>query len=407
MANAVNTPDLSREPKRANSSGRIPELDGLRGLAILLVLLCHFVGNSDHTSLPLRLDRFCWVLRSGWMGVDLFFVLSGFLIGGILLDSRSSGNYFRRFYIRRVHRILPIYFLLMLLFAFIVGILQFFPQGRATVSLRELLVLPKCIFFLQNFFGSFTNFQWRWFVVTWSLAVEEQFYLVAPFFIRFLSVPRLTGLLVSFVVASPILRLVGFRYLHGGLLNGALAWRADTLAFGMLAAIAWRTSAFREALARNQRVLRWVVAVLATGILLLLKPLIVLPLPPLTISLGYSWIGAFFTGLLLLVISQSRGWTAGVMRMAWLRFLGTISYCLYLVHMPINQFSHLLLLHRGRPAIEDWKGVAVTLLAAGLSLVVAKLSWTYIESPLIRRGHAFPLRQQHGLPVHAVAQRVS
>jgi peptidoglycan/LPS O-acetylase OafA/YrhL len=403
----VNAPDLSREPKRASSSGRVPELDGLRGLAILLVLLCHFVGNSDHTSLPLWLDRFCWVLRSGWMGVDLFFGLSGFLIGGILLDSRSSGNYFRRFYIRRVHRILPIYFLLMLLFAFVVGILQFSPQGRATVSPRELLVLPKCIFFLQNFFGSFTDFQWRWFVVTWSLAVEEQFYLVAPLFIRFLSVPRLTGLLVSFVVASPILRLVGFRYLHGGLLNGALAWRADTLAFGLLAAIAWRTPAFREALARNQRVLRWVAAVLATGILLLLKSMIVLPLPPLTISLGYSWIAAFFTGLLLLAISQSRGWVAGVMRMAWLRFLGTISYCLYLVHMPINQFSHSLLLQRARPAIEDWKGVAVTLLAAALSLVVAKLSWTYIESPLIRRGHAFSVRRQHDLPVHAVVQSVS
>jgi peptidoglycan/LPS O-acetylase OafA/YrhL len=406
VANAVNTPDFSREPKRAGSPGRILELDGLRGLAILLVLVCHFVGNSDHMSLPLWLDRLCWVLRSGWMGVDLFFVLSGFLIGGILLDSRSSKNYFRRFYIRRVHRILPIYFVLMLLFALIVVILQFFPQGRATVSLRELLVLPKCLFFLQNFFGSFTDFQWRWFVVTWSLAVEEQFYLVAPFFIRFLSVPRLTSLLVSFVISSPILRFLGFRYLHGGLLNGALAWRADTLAFGMLAAIAWRTPAFREALARNPGRLRWVVAVLATGILLLLKSLIVLPLPPLTISLGYSWIAVFFTGLLLLVTSQSLGWTAGVMRTPWLRFLGTISYCLYLVHMPINQFAHLLLLRRSRPAIEDWKGVAVTIVAAALSLVVAKLSWTYIESPLIRRSHAFPVRLQHDLPVHAVAQSV-
>jgi peptidoglycan/LPS O-acetylase OafA/YrhL len=402
----VNAPALSLEPKGASSSGRIPELDGLRGLAILLVLLCHFIGNSDHTSLPVWLDRFCWVFRSGWMGVDLFFVLSGFLIGGILLDSRSSADYFQRFYIRRAHRILPIYFLLILLFTLTVVILQFFPQGRATVSLRELLVLPKCVFFLQNFLGSFTDFQWRWFVVTWSLAVEEQFYLVAPFFIRFLSVPRLTGLLVSFVIASPILRFVGFRYFHGGLLNGALAWRADTLAFGMLAAIAWRTPAFREALIRSRRRLQWVVAVLAAGILLLLKSLIVLPLPLVTVSFGYSWIAAFFTGLLLLVISQSRGWAAGVMRVSWLRFLGTISYCLYLVHMPINQFSHLLLLHRSRPAIEDWKGVAVTILAAALSLVVARLSWIYIESPLIRRGHAFQRQQPRVLPAHAAAPSV-
>jgi peptidoglycan/LPS O-acetylase OafA/YrhL len=386
------------------SSGRIPELDGLRGLAILLVLVCHFIGNSDHTSLPVWLDRLCWVFRSGWTGVDLFFVLSGFLIGGILLDSRNSDHYFQRFYIRRVHRILPVYFLLMMVFAVTVGTLQFFPEARAAVSLRELLVLPKCVFFLQNLLGSFTDFQWRWFVVTWSLAVEEQFYLVSPLFIRYLSVPRLTGLLACFVIASPILRFVGFRYFHGGLLNGALTWRADTLAFGMLAAIAWRTPAFREALTRNQRGLRWVVVLLAAGVLLLLKWLIVLPLPLVTVSVGYSWIAALFTGLLLLVISQTHGRTAGVMRMSWLRSLGTISYCLYLVHMPINQFSHLLLLHRSRPSIEDWKGVAVTLLAAALSLLVARLSWIYVESPLIRRGHCFPFQRQREVSVEAVAQ---
>ncbi|MGA2429294.1 MAG: acyltransferase [Candidatus Acidiferrum sp.] len=400
----MNAAALSLEPKGASSSGRIPELDGLRGMAILLVLLCHFIGNSDHTSLPVWLDRFFWVFRSGWMGVDLFFVLSGFLIGGILLDSRSSADYFQRFYIRRVHRILPIYFLLMLLFTLTVVILQFFPQGRTTVSLRELLVLPKCVFFLQNFLASFTDFQWRWFVVTWSLAVEEQFYLVAPFFVRFLSLPRLTRLLVSFVVASPTLRFVGFCYFHGGLLNGALAWRADTLAFGMLAAIAWRTPAIQEALIRNRRRLQWIVAVFAVGILLLLKSLIVLPLPLVAVSFGYSWIAAFFTCLLLLIISQSGGWITALMRMSWLRFLGTISYCLYLVHMPINQFSHLLLLHRPRPAIEDWQGVGVTFLAVALSLVVAKLSWVYIESPLIRRGHSFRFQRQRDLSVEAVAQ---
>lgn len=399
-------PDLALEPQRASSSGRIPELDGLRGLAILLVLLCHFVGNSDHTALPLWLDRMCWVLRSGWMGVDLFFVLSGFLIGSILLASRDSSGYFQTFYVRRVHRILPIYFLLMLFFAITAAVLQFVPQGRANVSLRELLVLPKCIFFLQNFLGSFTDFQWRWFVVTWSLAVEEQFYLVAPFFIRLLLLPRLTALLISFVIASPILRLVGFRYFHGGLLNGALAWRADTLAFGMLAAIAWKTPAIRQALVENRRRSQWMAAALSVGILLLLKSLIVIPARLVTVTVGYSWIAAFFTCLLLLVISQSDGPIAGLMRMSWLRFLGTISYCLYLIHMPINQFAHLLLLHRARPAIEDWQGLAVTLLAAALSLIVAKLSWTYVESPLIRRGHAFRFRPQRDLQVHAVAQSV-
>jgi peptidoglycan/LPS O-acetylase OafA/YrhL len=150
--------------------------------------------------------------------------------------------------------------------------------------------------------------------------------------------------------------------------------------------------------------LQWIVAVFAVGILLLLKSLIVLPLPLVAVSFGYSWIAAFFTCLLLLIISQSGGWITALMRMSWLRFLGTISYCLYLVHMPINQFSHLLLLHRPRPAIEDWQGVGVTFLAVALSLVVAKLSWVYIESPLIRRGHSFRFQRQRDLSVEAVAQ---
>ena len=71
-------------------SGRIPELDGLRGLAILLVILCHYVGNPDHTPLGFWPHRFLLAFTVGWSGVDLFFVLSGFLIGGILLDARSA-----------------------------------------------------------------------------------------------------------------------------------------------------------------------------------------------------------------------------------------------------------------------------------------------------------------------------
>ena len=91
-------------PKESKS--RIPELDGLRGLAILLVLLYHFV-SSPRIQPPL----FHKLFAIGWSGVDLFFVLSGFLIGGILLDVRESPNYFRTFYGRRFYRIVPLYYL--------------------------------------------------------------------------------------------------------------------------------------------------------------------------------------------------------------------------------------------------------------------------------------------------------
>ena len=83
------------------SGVRIPELDGLRGLAILLVILYHYVGGADHKPLGYWPHRALSAFTVGWSGVDLFFVLSGFLIGGILLEARGAPNYFRAFYMRR------------------------------------------------------------------------------------------------------------------------------------------------------------------------------------------------------------------------------------------------------------------------------------------------------------------
>src|SRR5271165_1527721 len=100
---------------------RIPELDGLRGIAIGLVILCHYVGNPGHSALGFWPNRLLLAFTVGWSGVDLFFVLSGFLIGGILLDARTSPNYFRTFYLRRAHHILPIYYAWILLYVLVVA----------------------------------------------------------------------------------------------------------------------------------------------------------------------------------------------------------------------------------------------------------------------------------------------
>ena len=97
------------------SAERIPELDGLRGIAIFLVFISHYLGGAGHVQLRPWLRHIFAATSIGWSGVDLFFVLSGFLIGGILIDARDSPHYFRAFYMRRVHRILPIYYLWILL----------------------------------------------------------------------------------------------------------------------------------------------------------------------------------------------------------------------------------------------------------------------------------------------------
>ncbi|HME11617.1 MAG TPA: acyltransferase [Candidatus Acidoferrum sp.] len=369
--------------------GRIPELDGLRGLAILLVIICHYIASADHLQLGYWPDRALTALSVGWSGVDLFFVLSGFLIGGILLDSRSSPNYFRTFYLRRAHRILPIYYAWILLYVLVVASAVTFLPHQSFTSKHDFAVVPIYVFFLQNIFYSLTGFQWRWFVVTWSLAVEEQFYLFAPPLIRFLTLRRLVTLLVIVIAAAPVLRFLAFHYLAKWyyLPQFAMPCRADALAFGILAAVAWRWPSFRTFLGKHPGLLQRVFAymlIYLTGMLWWLAR----PNGLVTYTIGYSSLAVFYTCLMLLVLSQTGGAVARMARAGWLRYLGGISYCVYIVHLPIDEFASQILLHT-RPRIYDLPGIAITLLAAIVTWLIAAVSWKYFEKPLIRRGHRY------------------
>jgi peptidoglycan/LPS O-acetylase OafA/YrhL len=110
--------------------------------------------------------------------------------------------------------------------------------------------------------------------------------------------------------------------------------------------------------------------------------------PPglVTFTIGYSTLAVFYTCLLLLVTSQTESVIARMARAKWLRYLGGISYCVYLAHLTINEWAHEVLLH-AEPRVSDLRGVGVTLLAGALTWMVASLSWRYFEQPLIRRGH--------------------
>ena len=169
-----------------NSSTRIPALDGLRGIAILLVLIVHTISDFhfDHHPVLTWLVR---MSRLSWSGVDLFFVLSGFLIGGILLDARDSPNYFKTFYIRRAYRILPLYFVVLILawLTFESGQLGWL-RGAWAELFSGRISWWTFFTFTQNiamaligpFIGRAGLSQ------TWSLAVEEQFYLTLPLVVR-------------------------------------------------------------------------------------------------------------------------------------------------------------------------------------------------------------------------------
>ena len=371
----------------STSAQRIPELDGLRGLAILMVVLCHYIvrGISQYGEFPRRLFR---LFGLGWSGVDLFFVLSGFLIGGILLESRNSPRYFRTFYLRRVHRILPIYYVWLLIFVLFIGITLVLPR-RGSIGANNLFHLPYYLVFLQNYLISKAPLEFIFFGATWSLAVEEQFYLCAPVLIRYLSLRRLIIVLVSVVVFAPALRLliclVFPKYFN--LVTFAMPCRADALAYGMLAAAAFQFPEFRRYLQNRPKLIRNLFLGLFLGLLTLIHWL-VRPTGVVVATIGYSYLAILFLSLLLFVLFSPSSLIAGLMRSNALRNLGMISYCVYIIHYPINAAVHAILFH-APPTIYGWKGAVATIFAAFLTWVLAMLSWYYIEKPLVRRGHCF------------------
>ncbi|HEY2820541.1 MAG TPA: acyltransferase, partial [Candidatus Acidoferrum sp.] len=353
---------------------RVPQLDGLRGLAILLVVICHYVANADHARLGYWPGHFLSALTVGWSGVDLFFVLSGFLIGGILLENRESPQYFRTFYARRAFRILPIYYLWILLYVVIVAVGVYGVAGAFPVERRDLSAVPIYVLFLQNLIYSPSPFQWKWFVVTWSLAVEEQFYLLAPITVRWTSIRRLMWLLVAVVCAAPLLRFAAYAYLpkFSYLAGFAMPCRADALALGILAAAAWRRETFRKILETRSGV-AWGVSVIAFLVVVGLAPTFVRPAGIVTYTVGYSALAIFYTCFLLLALSRTNSFLVRLLRVRPLRYLGGISYCVYIVHLTINQWAHLLLLH-SEPELNDLRGVGVTLLSVFMTWAVAATS---------------------------------
>ena len=198
-------------------TSRVPQLDGLRGLAILLVLIWHYVacqmdpkwGSLGVETFGFRVaDTLHALISMTWSGVDFFFVLSGFLLGGILMDHKTSPCFFRTFYVRRVCRLFPLYYLLLLLF----GLTTLAPLSQACPGLNWLFDHPLPMWsyatFTQNFQMAFKELIGaKQLGVTWSLAVEEQFYLILPLIVYFTTRRSLPFVLVTLILAAPLLRV--------------------------------------------------------------------------------------------------------------------------------------------------------------------------------------------------------
>jgi peptidoglycan/LPS O-acetylase OafA/YrhL len=392
--NAVSAAESVISPADSQAQPRIPELDGLRGLAIFLVLLCHYVYAWPYGTPHSWSSRIATLTEQGQTGVDLFFVLSGFLIGGILLNSKSSPRYYKTFYLRRFYRILPLYLGWVLLVWLVSPTAPLHFENH--IGDFRAGPIPYWIYltFIQNFVMTYTPAQAIWLGSTWSLGVEEQFYLLSPFLVRNLSKASLLKLLVAVVVLAAVLRFVlstwfGARQYNWGI-HASYLWtpcRADDLALGVLAALAWADPGSRQWLHENRSKIYILASACAACVLVLLFWL-VKPNSYVQATVGRPVYGFLYVSLLLIALVDKRSKLAGILRWRALRELGRVSYCVYIIHWAVDWMVFKIAWHT-TPRFDSVSAIGLTVAAFACTLAIAELSWHYFEHPLIRRGHRY------------------
>lgn len=354
-------------------SGYIPPLDGLRGIAILAVLLGHLQPR-----LP-ALHFIKFVEQYNFAGVDLFFVISGFLITGILLDSVGSAHYFRNFYVRRVLRIWPLYFALL---AFVFVLLPLLMPGERGRIFALSHPWQSYLVFAQNFFVHALGIMPL--LVTWSLAVEEQFYLVWPLVILLLPRRVLPAFLIALALFSPVVRGValmnGVRFMT---IYTCTVFRLDSICAGALLAVWFRSGSFSR-IAAN----RVLMGCMVGGLVGCFVTLVWLWALPISQNLRFSAVSIFFFGVVgwtLLARPHSlvyRGLSA-----SWLRYTGKLCFGLYLLHTIVYD----VLTPKRLALLGDRWGGSLVILAIDLAavFVVAECSWRFFEAPILRLKHKF------------------
>lgn len=355
-----------------NSSQHIKSLDGWRGVAILMVFLFHYLPRSPYNPLSAFASL-------GWCGVDLFFVLSGFLITGILFDTRSSSGFFKAFYARRALRLFPVYCLAILAIALAT---KFFQHYRNWLLVPFFFYGANIVLVLPNGFPNVLPLRCDHF---WSLAVEEQFYSIWPFIVFYVKDRRrLMHVCCGGIAFALILRLllVGF---------GASTWlayrelpaRMDSLLAGALIALAVRGPEGTRWL--RPSLLRWMMAGACVAILPVLysaRTLFFLSKP--MASVGYSIIAVISTCIISLSLVPGT-LMQRIGRNTVLRFFGRYSYGMYIWHyLPCEMLkpwagSFRRIIH---PAVLA--DLIYTLVMLALFTVVALVSYHGFEAIFLK-----------------------
>lgn len=352
----------------------MPGLDFLRGLAVLMVVTYHPLWfDAPHFVWPDRVATSLYDVTSvGWTGVNLFFVLSGFLITGNLMDSDGKRHFYSRFYIRRALRIVPVYYLIVLILA----LTRDMSWNYAAV----------CLLFLANMPGIIIHGSYWGVFPAWSLAVEEQFYLVWPLFYRRL---QRRGLMLGCVLAMvlcPLLRGLAYeKVIFTGDIFSKTWMIGDNLAVGALLAGMLRSRSL------SLRAIRTIGFATATGSIAVLIYM-ASRMPSLKenlwgASIGYSALELLCGSALIFALLLFRKQQLPRPLRAF-EFLADISYGLYLIHMACaHAYDHFF----GSSYLRDWRALLLRFfIVTSAAVLLATLSKRYFENPIMKLRRRIP-----------------
>ena len=389
--------NVSQEPVtvRAALGHTLPGLDGVRGIAILLVMVFHLAQMKPAS----RMDRFFYQMTHyGWSGVDLFFVLSGFLITGILIDAKGTENYFRNFYARRALRILPLYC------AFFAGLLFLYPLVGGQQVANEALVLRQNQWWvwthMVNWLVALTGDLWTATPLGvggfWSVSIEEQFYLVWAVVVLALSQRKLLRLCIGLIIAAALIRfaMVAMGASWTAIFTVTFA-RMDGIAMGATIAIIARSSIGLDSVKRFAPI---VAALALTGLfvgeIIYRTPYRLEDRLALAVQCTlFVWLwGALVVGTL---VAAQGSFLQLLTHATILRTLGKFSFALYLFHGHMNRLFAKL-------GFDPESGVVIggsvlpwqmlyLAVSISFSLICAYLSWHLFEKHFLKLKAFFPV----------------
>ncbi|HVX66645.1 MAG TPA: acyltransferase, partial [Bryobacteraceae bacterium] len=352
--------------------GHIPELDALRAFGITVVVLVH--------TWPYRPKQLWDLVQVGWITMDLFFVMSGFLIAGILLDSRAKPDYYKNFYTRRALRIVPVYWAVV---GSIVVLLTLWNGPTYNRVAEEWGSAWWFVFYLGNIptaiNGTFMTAAGNCFTPLWSVQVEEQFYLLLPLLIHRLQPRVIARVLIGLACLSPLIRLaIYLGYPTNELVQYvSLPCRMEGFALGALIAVRFRLGPWdipkrRLSIATVLVTAAWIAIALLGGIK---------NTTPFNRTAGYL-VSSVASAHIVLWLIVHRGSNAT----AWLRSspvqsIGKVSYGMYLMHWPIMAVLIEVADRLEWKALSD--GTLKFPLVYALTFCCATLSWRYFENPIL------------------------